>query len=101
MTMQQAVRSLAIKGRALLVGITDQKFELAPYGEVLNKEAEIIGVSDHLAQEIPQLIEWVRQGRLKLSGVITQSVPLDAARINDVLDRLEQFGDAVRVVITP
>ncbi len=101
MTMQQAVRSLAIKGRALLVGITDQKFELAPYGEVLNKEAEIIGVSDHLAQEIPQLIEWVTQGRLKLSGVITQSVPLDAGRINEALDQLEQFGDAVRVVITP
>ncbi|MDB6022567.1 MAG: Alcohol dehydrogenase GroES domain protein [Pedosphaera sp.] len=101
LTMQQAVRSLAIKGRALLVGITDKSFEVAPYGEVLNKEAEIIGVSDHLAQEIPTLIEWVRQGRLKLSQVITQTIPLDAAVINDTLDRLEKFGDEVRVVIVP
>jgi propanol-preferring alcohol dehydrogenase len=101
LTMQQAVRSLAIKGRALLVGITDQKFEVAPYQEILNKEAEIIGVSDHLAQEIPGLIEWVNQGRLKLSGVVTETVPLDAAKINEALDRLEEFGDAVRVVITP
>ncbi|HEX3798675.1 MAG TPA: zinc-binding dehydrogenase [Verrucomicrobiae bacterium] len=100
-TMQQAVRSLAIKGRALLVGITDQKLEIAPYGEILNKEAEIIGVSDHLAQEIPRLMEWVTRGRLNLSGAITQTVPLSAKAINDTLDRLEQFGDAVRVVITP
>ncbi|HWF17835.1 MAG TPA: zinc-binding dehydrogenase [Verrucomicrobiae bacterium] len=101
LTMQQAVRSLGIKGRALLVGITDKNFEIAPYSEVLNKEAEIIGVSDHLAQEIPLLIEWVRQGRLDLSQVITQTVPLDAMAINDVLDRLEKFGDDVRVVIKP
>lgn len=101
LTMQQAIRSLAIKGRASLVGITDRSFEIAPYGEVLNKEAEIIGVSDHLAQEIPLLIDWVRQGRLDLSQVVTQTVPLDAAAINDVLDRLEKFGDDVRVVITP
>ena len=101
LTMKQAVQSLAIKGRALLVGITDKTFEIAPYGEVLNKEAEIIGVSDHLAQEIPLLIEWVRQGRLDLSQVITETVPLDAGVINETLDRLEKFGDAVRVVITP
>ncbi len=101
LTMQQAVRSLAIKGRALLVGITEKSFEIAPYSEVLNKEAEIIGVSDHLAHEIPRLIEWVSEGRLKLSGVITETVPLEAAAINDTLDRLEEFGDAVRVVIRP
>jgi threonine dehydrogenase-like Zn-dependent dehydrogenase len=99
LTMQQAVRSLGIRGRALLVGITDKSFEVAPYGEVLNKEAEIIGVSDHLAQEIPLLTEWVRQGRLDLSRVITQTVPLEAGAINDALDRLEKFGDEVRVVI--
>ncbi len=101
LTMQQAVKSLAIKGRALLVGITDKSFEIAPYADVLNKEAEIIGVSDHLASEIPLLIEWVRQGKLDLSRVITQTVPLDAGVINGVLDQLEKFGDAVRVVIEP
>ena len=57
--------------------------------------------ADHLAQEIPLLIEWVRQGRLNLSQVITQTVPLDAVAINDTLDSLEKFGDAVRVVIKP
>ena len=100
-TMQQAVKCLAIKGRALLVGIYDKNFEIAPYADVLNKEAEIIGVSDHLAQELPLLIEMVRQGRLDLSKVVTQTVPLDAVAINRTLDQLEKFGDSVRTVIVP
>lgn len=98
-TMQQAVKSLAIQGRALLVGITEKSFEIAPYADILNKEAEIIGVSDHLASEIPSLIEFVRQRKLDLSGVITATVPLDANAINAALDQLEEFGDAVRTVI--
>jgi 2-desacetyl-2-hydroxyethyl bacteriochlorophyllide A dehydrogenase len=99
LTMQQAVKSLAIKGRAMLVGITDKNFEVSPYLDVLGKEAEIIGVSDHLASELPLLIDWARRGRLDLSRVVTETVPLDAGAINETLDRLEKFGDAVRTVI--
>jgi propanol-preferring alcohol dehydrogenase len=101
LTMQQAVQSLAIKGRAALVGISDQTFEIAPYADVLNKETEIIGVSDHLATELPLLLELAQQGKLDLSEAITRTVPLDADAINDTLDRLEQFGHDVRVVIQP
>jgi propanol-preferring alcohol dehydrogenase len=84
-----------------LAGITDKTFEVAPYLEVLNKEAEIIGVSDHLAQELPQLIEWARRGALDLSKIITRTLPLDAKAVNDALDGLEQFGAEGRMVITP
>ena len=101
LTMRQAVQSLAIQGRAALAGITDKTFEVAPYFEVLNKEAEIIGVSDHLAQELPQLIEWARRGALDLSKVITSTLPLDAKAVNDALDGLEKFGEEGRMVITP
>ena len=101
LTMRQAVQSLAIQGRAALAGITDKTFEVAPYFEVLNKEAEIIGVSDHLAQELPQLIEWARRGALDLSKIITRTLPLDAQAVNDALDGLEKFGEEGRMVITP
>ena len=101
LTMQQAVRSLAIKGRAALVGITDKTFPLAPYHDIINKEAEIVGVSDHLAQEIPLLTELVASRKLDLSKVVTRSVPLTAQAINDTLDSLENFGDDVRVVVEP
>lgn len=100
-TMRQAVRCLAIQGRAVLAGITDKTFEVAPYEEILNKEAEIIGVSDHLAQELPQLLEWTRRGALDLSGVITRALPLDADAVNKGLDELERFEVEGRMVIQP
>jgi 2-desacetyl-2-hydroxyethyl bacteriochlorophyllide A dehydrogenase len=101
LTMRQAVQALAIKGRAALAGITDKSFEIAPYEEVLNKETEIIGVSDHLAQELPLLLEWARTGKLNLTQVITRTVPLEAKAINDTLDHLEGFGSDARVVVMP
>jgi propanol-preferring alcohol dehydrogenase len=101
LTMRQAVQSLAILGRAALVGLTQETLEIAPYSEVLNKETEIIGVSDHLASEIPVLLDLARTGKLDLSHGIIRTVPLEAGAVNGVLDRLEKFGDEVRVVITP
>jgi len=100
-TMRQAVSCLAIQGRAALVGITEKTFEISPYMEVLNKEAEIIGVSDHLAQELPQLLEWARRRALDVSGVITRTLPLDETALNGALDELEQFEVDGRMVIRP
>jgi len=100
-TMQQAVRSLAIMGRAVLVGITDGSFPVRSYTEVLGKETEIIGASDHRIVELPLLFEFVRQGRLDLAQVITRRIPLDAAATNDALDNLQRYGAGVRTVIVP
>ena len=101
LTMQQAVRSLAIKGRAALAGITRESFAVAPYDEVINKEAEIIGVSDHLAAELPGLIALAREGKLNLAPAVTTCIPLEANAINLALDRLEAFSDEVRTVVQP
>ena len=101
LTMHQAVLSLAPQGRAALAGISDKPLEVNPYSEILNKEAEIIGVSDHLGQELPMLIEFVRQGKLNLSHVVSRVIGLEAAALNETLDELERFADTVRVVIVP
>jgi len=100
-TMRQAVQALAIGGRAALAGITDKTFEIAPYAELLNKEAEIIGVSDHLARELPGLIEWVREGKLDLSQIVLRTVALESGPINEALDSLERFEEKGRTVIVP
>jgi propanol-preferring alcohol dehydrogenase len=60
LTMRQAVQSLATLGRAAVVGLSADSFEVAPYSELITKEAEVIGVSDHLASEIPILLELAR-----------------------------------------
>lgn len=100
-TMQQAVRCLAVFGRASLAGIAESPFDVDSYQELLGKEAEIIGCSDHLLEELPILLAFLRQGRLDLSHVITDSISLDAEAINNVLDTLEQFKGQVRTVIKP
>ena|SRR5579883_1154984 len=101
LTMGQAISSLAIQGRAALAGITEKPIELHPYAELLNKEAEVIGVSDHLASELPSLIELVRKSKLDLSSAVSRVVGLDVRAVNGVLDELETFGDSVRTVIKP
>jgi len=100
-TMEQAVQSLAILGRAVLAGIADRPFQIDSYGELLGREAEVIGSSDHLLHEMPLLLELARRGSLDLSRVVTRTVPLEAGPINEVMDALERFGGAVRTVITP
>ena len=100
-TMEQAVQVLAPCGRAALAGLTNQTMSVEPYRDVLNREAEIIGVSDHLASEIAGLMALVSRGELKLASAITRTVPLDASAINGVLDDLEAFRDDVRTVVQP
>ena len=100
-TMEQAVEVLAPQGRAALAGLTRERISIAPYRDILNREAEIIGVSDHLATEIPELMRYVLAGALDLSSAVSRTVPLEAAAINRVLDDLEAFRDDVRSVILP
>jgi len=100
-TMEQAVRSLAVLGRAVMVGIADRPFEIDSYRDLLGREAEVIGCSDHTLWELEVLTEYARQGRLDLSHVVARTVPLDAVAINEALDALERFGGEVRTVIQP
>jgi propanol-preferring alcohol dehydrogenase len=99
--MEQAVLSLAPLGRAALAGLTQERLSIAAYRDLLGREAEIIGVSDHLAAEIGELMRFVERGELDPGEAVTRVVPLDAASINGVLDGLEAFGDGVRCVIRP
>lgn len=100
-TMSQAVQSLAIFGRAVLVGITDKPFLVNSYFELLGKEAEIIGCADHLFCELAPLIELVRRGKLDLSPVVTGMIPLEAGVVNKAMEEIEKFGSGIRTVISP
>jgi propanol-preferring alcohol dehydrogenase len=99
-TLRPAIASLAPFGRAVAVGLGDQPVPIYPYQEIIGREAEIIGCSDHLASEIPLLTEFVRRGSLDLAPVVTEVISLDAGAINAALDRLERYGaGGVRTVI--
>jgi 2-desacetyl-2-hydroxyethyl bacteriochlorophyllide A dehydrogenase len=100
-TMRQAVLCLGPLGRAALVGLTAESMSIFPYTELINKEVEIIGVSDHLATELPALIEFARSGKLRFPAETLRVVDLDAAQINRALDAFQDSIDYVRTVIVP
>jgi propanol-preferring alcohol dehydrogenase len=98
-TMRQAIQCLRPLGRAALVGLTGESMSISPYAELIDKEVEIIGVSDHLAAEIPALIEFARSGKLRFSPDALRFVDLDAKPINASLDAFQNSIDHVRTVI--
>jgi D-arabinose 1-dehydrogenase-like Zn-dependent alcohol dehydrogenase len=100
-TMEQAVRCLRNLGRAALVGLTSEVLGISPYAQLINKEVEIIGVSDHLAAELPALIDFARRGMLRFPHGTVHNIPLDAGAINSALDSIATSTDQIRTVITP
>src|SRR5204863_1228643 len=94
-TMRQAVQCLGPLGRAALVGLTAESISIFPYTELINKEAEIIGVSDHLASESPALIEFAQSGKLRFPADALRLVDLDARQINAALDELQNSIDHI------
>ena len=100
-TQEQAVASLAVQGRAALAGIGERPFTVSGYPMMINREREIIGVSDHLRHELVTLMEFARTGLLDLDSVVTDIVPLDANQINARLDALAGFHGSMRSVIVP
>ena len=100
-TMTQTIDSVGYMGRAVMVGINQQPIAINTYSQVLGKEAEIIGSNDHLLQELPLLVDMARRKILDISRVVSQVIPLNADKINQRLDDLENFTNDVRVVIVP
>lgn len=100
-TMEQAIDSVSNLGRAVMVGMNQQPISINTYLQVLGKEAEIIGSNDHLLNELPVLVDLALRRILDTSRVVSQVIPLDAERINQRLDDLENFTKDVRAVIVP
>ena len=100
-TMAQAVGCLGVLARAAIVALSRESLSFLPYADLINKEAEVIGISDHLASELPSLIRYARSGKLIFSESTLRFVDLDAAQINASLDALEGSTDHVRTVIRP
>ena len=98
-TVRQTIESLGMLGRAVIVGLGQAPLEVHPYQTLIGQEAEIIGSNDHLLEELPLLIDLARRKILDTSRVVSQTLPLDADRVNRRLDELEQYTSDIRAVI--
>jgi propanol-preferring alcohol dehydrogenase len=100
-TMQQAARCPGVQGRAVMVALSRESMPLYPYPDLISREAELIGVSDHLASELPLLMDLARNGKLRFPEGTLRFVDLDAAQINTALDALDKSTGHIRTVIVP
>ncbi|MGZ8867531.1 MAG: alcohol dehydrogenase catalytic domain-containing protein [Thermoanaerobaculia bacterium] len=94
-----ALRSLAPGGRLMLVAINIRSLTFDGYADLLGRERRIIGCSDHTRGELFELMDFARRGDIDLSRVVTRTVPLEAAAINEVLDELQAGTTHLRTVI--
>ena len=99
--MEQVVGSVGYGGRAIAVGITHGTFGLDPFKDLVAREAEVLGSVDHTAEELRILLEMARRRMIDLDAVVTNTIPLESAAVEDALTRLEHFGDDIRTVIRP
>ena len=58
-------------------------------------------MSDHLAAELPLLMQLARNGKLCFPQGTLCSVGLDAAQINAALDEVAKSSGHIRTVIVP
>jgi propanol-preferring alcohol dehydrogenase len=100
-TTTAAVRALNPGGRLMVVAISLPRLDCDPYRDLLARERRIIGCSDHLREELVELLDMVSDGDFDLSQAITRTVPLDAKEINAVLDDIEHGTTHLRSVILP
>jgi len=96
-TQDQAIASLKTGGRAVFVGYSPDVMTLNA-GRVMFRELEIVGSLGCRPVDYPRVIEMVRQGRIKLTELVTHRFPLN--EIEQALDTLRS-GAAIRVVVTP
>ncbi|MDH3729971.1 MAG: zinc-binding dehydrogenase [Acidimicrobiia bacterium] len=97
--MRSALDVLAPMGRAVAVGLTAESVAVGPYTDLVIGEKQLVGSSDHLASEIPQLLDLAAAGSLDVEALISRTVPLSAVAINDTLDRMAAWSDDVRTVV--
>ncbi len=96
-TQELAVSSLRTGGRAVFVGYSPDTMTLNA-GRVMFRELEIVGSLGCRPVDYPRVIELVRQGRIRLTELVTGHYPLE--QIDQAFDALRR-GDSIRGVVTP
>jgi Zn-dependent alcohol dehydrogenase len=98
-TVAQAFEMSRPGGTTVMVGSPPPGSQIAVDGRLLFAERKLMGCtygSSRPIVDMPRLVDFYLDGRLKLDELITQRVPLD--QVNEALHALET-GDVARTVI--
>lgn len=99
-TFSQALASLAVGGRLVQVGLSDQQAVLGTTTEFGLSRKQVRGHLGYKSEDIGTLAELVSRGRLDISRSISAVVPLeDVHRGIEMLEKHE--GDPIRILVRP
>jgi alcohol dehydrogenase, propanol-preferring len=96
-TQELAVSCTRTGGRVVLVGYSPDTMTLNS-GRVMFRELEVIGSLGCRPVDYPRVIELVRQGRIRMTDLVTNRYPLES--IGEAFDAL-RGGSAIRSVVVP
>ncbi|MFV1987204.1 MAG: zinc-binding dehydrogenase [Gemmatimonadota bacterium] len=96
-TQETALSCLRTGGRLVLVGYSPEKMSLNA-GRVMFREMEVVGSLGCRPVDYPRVIEMVRQGRVRVTDLVTHRYALD-----DIADAFDaaRAGVGIRGVVTP
>lgn len=96
--IEQAVTSIRIGGRVVVVGLGPETISLPPPTTFVRTELTLLGSYGSTTGEMQSLIDLVAAGKLTLSESITERFPLE--EVNKALDHLhKKIGNPIRIVI--
>ncbi len=99
-TERYTIESIRKGGKAVLVGICNEKVPIHVVNDIQVPEIAVMSPQDHLKAEIPQVLKFIESGKFDLTGVVSHRFPLrDANRGVQVLN--ERIGNPSRIVLEP
>jgi threonine dehydrogenase-like Zn-dependent dehydrogenase len=97
-TIEQAVRSVRVGGRTVVVGLGPDEVILPPPTQIVRTELSLLGSYGSTTSEIQSVIDLVASGKLDLTESITERFPLE--EVNKGLEHLhKKIGNPIRIVI--
>jgi threonine dehydrogenase-like Zn-dependent dehydrogenase len=99
-TFEQALDSVGVGGRLVVVGISDQSPAVGPTSIFAVSHKRVLGHLGYQNIDIETLATLVSRGRLDLSRSISEVVPLEDVKVG--IEKLErQEGNPIRILVKP
>ncbi len=98
-SVDASIRAASVHGRAAMVSLMDVPAPVYTYRDLIAREVDVVGVSDHWRQDVVDVLAMAGSHLLRLDSVVTRRVPFDAGAVNDVLDALDAGTSDVRAVM--
>ena len=99
-TVKRTIGFVRKGGRAVIIGLIFDNVPISPGVDLMAPEIKLLGSSDHVKSETPEVVSLIENGRLDLSRSVSHKFPL--TQVNEgirIVD--EEIGNPIRVVLEP